>query len=105
MAVEAKTAERKKPAAAAIVASVPKQKPKPRKLGFKQARELEQLPATIESLESQQSGLVAQLSEPDFYKNDAAEQARVHARLATLVEELEVAYARWSELEALRDGT
>ena len=78
--------------------------PKPAKLGFKDARELEQTPARIESLEAEQSELVERLSQPAFYKSDAEEQARVHARIAELTAELEAAYARWIELEALRDG-
>ena len=74
-------------------------KAKPAKLGFKQARELEQAPAKIESLEAEQSDLIERLSQPSFYKSDAAEQARVHARIAALRSELEAAYARWYELE------
>jgi ATP-binding cassette subfamily F protein uup len=96
IAVTAKPVEPARPVAAA--------KPKPRKLGFKQARELEQAPAQIESLEAEQRELVARLSEPDFYKQSAAEQARVHERMAALTGELEATYARWSELEQLRDG-
>ena len=79
-------------------------KSKPRKLGFKQARELEQAPSKIESLETEQSGLLERLSEPGFYKRSAAEQARIHERMTALNGELEAAYARWSELENLQDG-
>ena len=45
--------------------------------------------------------LGARVSEPAFYKGEAAEQARVHARLAALPAELAAAYARWEELEAI----
>jgi ATP-binding cassette subfamily F protein uup len=76
---------------------------KPKKLGFKAARELEQLPATIEALESEQTELTDRLSEPTFYEGDAAEQARVHARIAELTGQLETAYERWTELEAERN--
>ncbi|NNL66091.1 MAG: ATP-binding cassette domain-containing protein, partial [Myxococcales bacterium] len=79
-------------------------KAKPRKLGFKAVRELEQAPERIETLEAEHVDLVASLSEPAFYTRDAAEQARVHTRIAELARELEAAYARWAELEALRDG-
>jgi len=79
-------------------------KSKPRKLGFKQARELEQAPSKIESLETEQSGLLERLSEPGFYKRSVAEQARIHERMTALTGELEAAYARWSELENLQDG-
>ncbi len=76
---------------------------KPRKLGFKQARELEALPEQIEALEAEQAALVARMSEPAFYEADAAEQARAHERLTELAPELEAAYARWTELETLRE--
>jgi len=42
------------------------------------------------------------VSEPAFYKIDAAEQTSVHARLAAITPELAAAYARWEELEARR---
>jgi ATP-binding cassette subfamily F protein uup len=80
-------------------------KSKTGKLSFKDARALEELPAQIESLEAEQSELTDRLSQPAFYKCGAAEQTRVHARLATLAAELEAAYARWDALEALRDGS
>jgi ATP-binding cassette subfamily F protein uup len=79
-------------------------KPKPRKLGFKEARELDELPAKIESLESEQSTLIARLSEPAFYTKSVAEQQAVHLRIAALRNDLEAAYTRWTELEALRGG-
>jgi ATP-binding cassette subfamily F protein uup len=80
-------------------------KAKPAKLGFKAARELEQAPAKIEALETEQGELADRVSEPAFYESDAGDQARVHSRLAALTSELEAAYARWAELEALREGT
>ncbi len=78
---------------------------KPRKLGFKDARELEQIPTRIESLEGEHGGLVERLGRPDFYKSAPGEQTRVHERIAALAAELELAYARWDELEALRAGS
>jgi ATP-binding cassette subfamily F protein uup len=90
-----------KPAKGAKAASPPK--PKPVKLGFKAARELKELPATIEALESEQSELTERLSQPDFYKSCAEDQDAVRARVATLTRELENAYERWTELEALRE--
>jgi ATP-binding cassette subfamily F protein uup len=85
--------------------SGPSQKPQPKKLGFKETRELEQAPAKIERLEFEQAELVSRLGAPEFYKSDAADQARVHARIAETSMQLEDAYARWDELEAQRsDG-
>ena len=97
---------RAKTAAATTTAASPRQKPsrtqKTKKLGFNETRELEQAPAKIEQLELEQRELVAHLSEPGFYKSDPADQARVHTRIAELGGQLEVIYARWDELEALR---
>ena len=87
---------------AAKLVALPKSNPV--KLSFKDARELEQAPARIESLEAEQAELTERLSEPAFYKRPAAEQAKVHARLTALAAELEAVYARWYALEALRDG-
>jgi ATP-binding cassette subfamily F protein uup len=78
---------------------------KPAKLGFKAKRELEQLPAQIEALESEHRELVDRLSQPTFYESDADEQREVHARIARLTDEIEVAYDRWTELEALDEAT
>jgi ATP-binding cassette subfamily F protein uup len=97
-ATESKPVKTAKPAAGA------KPKQKPAKLGFKAARELEAAPAKIEALEAEHAELVERLSQPDFYKCDAAEQARVHARITEITGEIEAAYARWTELETLRDG-
>ena len=87
----------RRPVAAAKPVQIPKAKPA--KLGFKDARELEQLPARIESLEREQAELGLRICTPEFYRADAAEQARVHARLSALEAEIETAYRHWNELE------
>ena len=75
-----------------------------KKLGFKEQRELAELPARIEALEALQRELAAEISRPEFYKRDASEQASVQARLAALPAELERAYARWEDLEGRRQA-
>jgi ATP-binding cassette subfamily F protein uup len=77
-------------------------KPRRQKLSFREAQELADLPARIEALEREQTELGDRVSEPAFYKTDAAEQARVQARLAALPAELAAAYRRWEELESRR---
>ncbi|RDZ28255.1 ATP-binding cassette domain-containing protein [Lysobacter silvisoli] len=86
-------AARAEPAPAAAPAA-----PK-RKLSYKDARELEQLPALIETLEARVAELTAQMNEPAFYQRDAAAMAAHTAQLAKTQAELDHAYARWSELE------
>ena len=72
-----------------------------RKLGFKDARELETLPQRIESLETQQSELLRKIAEPDFYQGAEQEVAMVLKTLSDLGTQLEQAYDRWAVLEEL----
>ncbi|MFD0738395.1 ATP-binding cassette domain-containing protein [Lysobacter koreensis] len=71
-----------------------------RKLSFKDARELEQLPARIEALETRVAAMTAQMNEPAFYQRDAAAITAHNAELAVAQRELDAAYARWAELDA-----
>ncbi|MDK9716675.1 MAG: ATP-binding cassette domain-containing protein [Trichlorobacter sp.] len=78
------------------------QKERPRKLSFKEERELEALPERITVLEAEQEQIHGTLADPEFYKNAGPEVARLNNRLEELDAELITAYARWEELEALR---
>ena len=71
-----------------------------RKPGFKQARELEGLPARIEALESRIAALGTKMQEPAFYQQEAAAIVTTNSELAMLQGELDAAYARWQELDA-----
>ena len=73
----------------------------PRKLTFKEQRELEQLPDIIEDLETEKRTLFATMADPALYKTSGADVARLQARLDELERDLEVAYARWELLEDL----
>ena len=80
----------------------PSEKPRgnrPPKLGFKEKRELEALPAKIEEMEAEYDALYAQMGEPEFYKTDKDEIARVKARMEELEKAIEYAYDRWEALE------
>jgi len=72
-----------------------------RKLSFKEQRELEALPATIEALEAEQAGLTAEVSAPDFYRKPAAEIHATMTRLEALPAEIEAALKRWDELDSV----
>jgi ABC transport system ATP-binding/permease protein len=76
----------------------------PRKLGFKEKRELEELPAAIEVMEAEQQELFARLGTPAFYQQAGRDVARDGTRLAELEQALAKAYARWEKLEALRES-
>jgi len=78
------------------------QKERPRKLSFKEERELEALPERIAALEEEQERLHTRLSDPEFYKSAGSEVAAINARLAELEQELEAAFRRWEELEELK---
>jgi len=86
------------PAAAPAPRDAEKREPS-RKLGYRQQRELEQLPGRIESLEAQQQALQDAVSDPGFYKQDGEQIAARLAELEQVASELAQAYARWEELE------
>ena len=86
-------------AAAAAPAAAPQPAPAKRKLSYKDARELEQLPARIEALETQLAAMAEAMNEPAFYQRDSAEVAAHTQRMAALQAELDQAYARWQELD------
>jgi ABC transport system ATP-binding/permease protein len=76
-------------------------KERPRKLSFKDQRELESLPQRIEDLETEQADIHARLSDPEFYRKGGGTLQELQARLEVLQDELALSYARWEELEAL----
>jgi ATP-binding cassette subfamily F protein uup len=73
---------------------------KPKKLSYKEQRELADLPQRIESLEREQSELQAAVAGPEFYKESAAAIDATLARLAELEGLLINAYERWDDLDS-----
>ncbi len=76
-------------------------KPK-KKLSYKEQKELNTLPDKIDQLENQQSLLLQQINQPDFYKKPAEETENTLAQLQQTEQQLEQAYQRWDELEAMQ---
>jgi len=76
--------------------------PRSRRLSFKEQREFDSLPATIESLENDKSELERAVADPAFYQRPQDEVRRALTTLQSLGAEIDAAYARWAELEALR---
>jgi ATP-binding cassette subfamily F protein uup len=72
---------------------------RPRKLSFKDQRELQQLPAVIEDLEATLAALQVELSAPDFYRQSSEHIAARNAAVRELDARLAAAYRRWEELE------
>jgi ABC transport system ATP-binding/permease protein len=73
---------------------------KPRRLTYKDQRELELLPARIEKLESEQAQLQRQIADPVWFRADNERSTLSLQRLQALAAELEAAYARWDALES-----
>jgi len=72
----------------------------PRKLSYKEQRELEELPQRIETLEAEQAELHQKLADPAFYRQTGTEIGKVTSRLEEVEQEVRAAYARWEALEA-----
>ena len=75
----------------------------PRKLSYKECRELERLPMEIEAAEEEQARLYAAMADPAFYQGEGTPVASAKARLAELEQLLATAYDRWQELESIKD--
>jgi ABC transport system ATP-binding/permease protein len=74
------------------------------KLSYKELRELESIPRQIESMEEEKELLIATLNDPAFQmNNDAGTIHHANDRLETLEQELDQAYRRWEDLEALAE--
>ncbi len=87
-----------KAAAAPAPAPAAPEAPK-KKLSYKDARELEQLPLRIEQLEADVAARGEAMNAPGFYQQDSAAILKANEALAKVQAELDRAYARWTELE------
>ncbi|MGV0886676.1 ATP-binding cassette domain-containing protein [Acinetobacter venetianus] len=90
---DVKKAQAKAEAAAATAA------PKKVKLSYKDQRELEQLPAEIEKLETEQAELSGKLADGSWFVSDANAATVASQRLAEIEELLLEKLERWDELE------
>jgi len=76
----------------------------PRRLTFKEGKELEALPLRIEDLEQEQKDLYDLMADPEFYRGAGERISRAQARIDELRHELEEAYGRWEELESIKEA-
>ncbi len=74
------------------------------KLGYKDQRELDQLPAEIESLEQSIAKLQQAAADPEFYSRPQDLVQHHLAELAAAEKLLESRIERWGELESLRES-
>jgi len=89
-----------KPASTKQTSSNAEDKSAPRKLGYKEKRELEALPKQIETLEAEQHELTVKMESPEFYMQDGVLITQAVDRLQELHDELSRLYHRWGELES-----
>ena len=81
------------PAPAAPVVAKPRAK-----LSYKEQRELEELPARLEALESEQKALEAEMATPAFYTQAKQVVADKQARFGLIEEQLMAMLERWEAL-------
>jgi ATP-binding cassette subfamily F protein uup len=67
-----------------------------------EARELDELPAKIQALESEQAEWVEKLASPELYQTQDGALDTVQAKIEIVENELKKQYARWEALEAKR---
>ena len=75
----------------------------PRKRTYREQQELAALPIEIEGHEARVAELHEQMAQADFYKQPSDQIAAAQTELSDLERRLAAAYARWEELETLRD--
>lgn len=80
-------------------------KPKAKKLSYKLQRELEALPAQLEHLEEQIETLQSQVNDPNFFSQAVEITQPILDKLAAYEQELEIAFERWEELEAMQQDS
>lgn len=71
----------------------------PRKLSYKDQRELDALPDLIATLEAQQQTLEAEINAPEFYSQPAEQVNTRLSEFAAIQQSLDDALERWTELE------
>ena len=76
---------------------------KPRRLSFKEKKELQELPALIEAMEEEQQVICDALADPTFYQN-GGDVAGHNEKLEKLKQTLAKAYVQWEELEAIESA-
>jgi len=97
---ESKQSQESKPASRAL-SKAPTEK---KKLSYREGRELETLPGRIEAMEARQAELNQLINSAEFYKEDSDRVKKTLSEVQALIGELEAAYERWNELDALAES-
>ena len=95
---DAEKSARARAEAAQAPAAATVEKSAPRKLSYKEMRELESLPDTMAALEAEIAEIETALADPTIYAKDNARAMSLTTRLPVAREELDAAETRWLEL-------
>ncbi|ELP7001870.1 ABC transporter ATP-binding protein [Vibrio vulnificus] len=107
-AIEAREVMEKSAPKAKVVEETPKTAPAKntsKKLSYKLQRELEALPAKLEQLEADIEAFQEQVNSAEFFAQPVETTQPVLEQLAALEQELEIAFERWEELEAMQQDS
>ncbi|EIU7614189.1 ABC transporter ATP-binding protein [Vibrio vulnificus] len=107
-AIDAREVMEKSAPKAKVVEETPKTAPAKntsKKLSYKLQRELEALPAKLEQLEADIEALQEQVNSAEFFAQPVETTQPVLEQLAALEQELEIAFERWEELEAMQQDS
>jgi ATP-binding cassette subfamily F protein uup len=77
---------------------------KPRKLSFKEQRELEGMEAEIHAVESEVARIEGLFADPEFFRKNAAKVNQLTDELEAAKKNVTKLYSRWEELEAIRSA-
>ncbi len=95
----ARTAAASPPASSPVAAA----REKPRKLTWKEERELETMEATILTAEENLASLEARLNDPEFHVHSAHQVSDTAAAMETQRQAIEKLYSRWEALNAIKE--
>ena len=78
---------------------------KPRKLSFKELRELEGMEAQIQVMDAEIARIENLFTQPEFHRTHGAQTDQLVADLAASKQKLSQLYARWEELETIKSAS
>jgi ATP-binding cassette subfamily F protein uup len=78
---------------------------KPRKLSFKETRELEGMEAQIHAVEAEVARIEGLFADPEFFRKNAAKVNDLTHELDAAKEKVTQLYSRWEQLEAIRSAS
>ena len=90
---------------AALVREAATKTNKPRKLSFKETRELEGIEAQIHAVEAEVARIEGLFADPEFFRKHAAKVNQLTDELEAAKKKVTQLYSRWEELEAVRSAS